>query len=155
MHSRLTLLFLAGSLAAPCSSAVSAAPPATTSLRTVARGTQSPAAASSRQVIRDKAAWSRLWTTQLRPEGSEAETPPAVDFSREMVLAVFQGQKSSGGYAVTILSAKEEKGALLVTVREQSPPPDAMSIQVLTSPYHVVAVKRSKLPVKWKVVRKP
>lgn len=118
-------------------------------LRIVKQGQQGSAQKPSRHVVRTQAEWTALWKANL---GGAA--PPKVDFSREMVLAAFMGTRPTGGYAIKITSAREEKGKLVVTVTEQQPPPGSMAIQVLTSPFHIVAVKRSSLPIAWKVAAK-
>jgi hypothetical protein len=43
---------------------------------------------------------------------------------------------------------------IVVSVEESSPPADAITIQVMTQPYHVVVVKRSDLPVRFVTVGK-
>src|SRR5438128_2485214 len=69
------------------------------------------------KVIRTQAEWAALWkklhATQIPPPAA-----PKVDFAKEMVLAVFMGERPTGGHAITIdrveLGAKE----IRVTVRE-------------------------------------
>jgi len=136
----------AGLMAALLAAGVSAAPP-DLPLRTLARGQNGAITQSGRQVIRDRKAWEALWKQQF--PGSAGSRVPAVDFSREMVLAAFQGQQTTGGYAIAITGARLQGKQVVVTVEEQTPPPDAITTQALTSPFHFVAVKRSPLSVKW------
>ena len=50
------------------------------------------------EVVRDAAAWAALWT-----EHAGAGTPPAVDFTREMVVGLWLGARPTGGYSVEFL----------------------------------------------------
>ena len=78
---------------------------------------------------------------------------PAVDFSKQMVLGVFMGSRSTGGFAVEILGAAEAGGALTVQYRETMPPPGAVTAQVISSPYHLVAVPKVTGAVTFERVR--
>lgn len=60
----------------------------------------------------------------------------AEDFDSQAVVAVFLGQRMTGGYRVRL----EANGAAL-KISEEAPPPDAMVTQVLTTPFKTVAIK--------------
>lgn len=106
-------------------------------LRTIGKGAQSNIDSSRQAVARTQAEWTALW------KAHDYDRPvPAVDFSREMVVAVFMGSRPTGGYAVEIVSAAEREGALVVSYRERAPSRDAMTAQVLTSPFHMVAIAK-------------
>ncbi len=106
-------------------------------IRTIAKGAQSNVDAPRQAVARTPAEWTALWRTH------EYDKPaPAVDFSREMVVAVFMGSRPTGGYSVEIVSATESGGSLVVSYREQSPPRGALTTQVLTAPFHMAAVPK-------------
>jgi PrcB C-terminal len=104
--------------------------------------------APAEKVIRTQQEWTTLWH-QTHANQVPAPAAPKVDFTTEMVVAVFMGQRPTGGYAVTIEDVAAGKKEVRVTVREQSPPPDAITAQVITEPYHMVVVKKSALPVKF------
>ena len=65
-------------------------PPA---VRTVVKGQMSETDAPRQATVRSAAEWSALWKTH-DPSGQL----PAVDFSREMVVAVFLGSRPTAGY---------------------------------------------------------
>jgi hypothetical protein len=71
------------------------------------------------------------------------DTPIAVDFSKEMVLAVLPGEKPSGGYAVSIVGVQEESNGITAKFKETAPDPNGMVSMGLTQPYALVAVPRS------------
>ncbi len=97
-------------------------------------------------VIKNEAEWKKLWQTHAQPQVPAKELPP-VDFDKEMVVAVFLGEKPTGGYKAEITAIEEdrEKGQLRIVTRESKPPTGSIAIQALTQPYHIVRVKRSDL----------
>lgn len=91
---------------------------------------------------RTDAEWSALWKRH-----NFDKPAPAVDFSKEMVVAVFMGSRPTGGFSLDITSAAESGGRFVVSYRERAPKPDALTAQVLTAPYHIAAVPKSALPI--------
>lgn len=70
--------------------------------------------------------------------GSNNKTPE-VDFDRATVLAATMGSRRTGGYVVEITDVAVESGAIKAKVVETSPG-KCGTIQVITSPYHVVKI---------------
>ena len=81
--------------------------------------------------------WSKLWTLH-----AGERTRPSVDFTKEVVVAVFMGTRPTAGFAIEIVRVREEGVALVVSWRETRPAPDSITAQVLTSPFHIVAVPK-------------
>ena len=106
--------------------------------RTIDKGDQSNVDDARQVVVQDAAAWRRLWL-----QHSPDRPMPAVDFARETVVAVFMGSRNTAGYSVTIQSVTEGGGALVVKYRETRPAPGGVTAQVLTFPYHIVAVPKA------------
>lgn len=80
-----------------------------------------------------------------RLEGLQGRTLPlaplrAVDFDREHVVLAALGQKPTGGYSVTLVSATIEDDILELSVRIREPQPGTMVSQVLTTPCAAIAV---------------
>lgn len=99
-----------------------------------------------RQVVaRDQASFQRLWLEHT----GENVGAPEVDFSKEMVVAVFMGEKNTGGYQVRIVEVRQSAGQVEVVTEEKTPPEGSMVIQVLTAPAHLVVVPRSEGPVRF------
>ena len=65
---------------------------------------------------------------------------PAVDFSREMVVGIFLGSRPTAGNGVEIVGTRVDQAALVVQYRESRPGRGSVSAQVVTSPYHLVAI---------------
>jgi len=115
-------------------------------IRSLDKGITSQIDVARQAAVRSDAEWNMLWSQHA---GDRAR--PAVDFNREMVLAVFVGRRPTAGFSVEIVGAREESGALVVSYRESRPPAGIVTAQVLTSPYHLVAVPKHG-DVKWERV---
>lgn len=106
-------------------------------LRALDKGTLSEVAAERRVVVRESVEWTATWR-QHAPSRAE----PAVDFSREMVVGVFLGQRPTAGYSVEVAGYREAGNDVVVLYREGQPARDAITAQILTSPFHLVAIPR-------------
>ncbi len=125
-----------------------AQPPRTLPIRSVDRGTQSNVDEGKQAVARTEAEWAALWKSH------EYDRPmPKVDFSKEMVVAVFMGSRPTAGFAVEIVSAAVRDGALVVSYRETMPPAGTITAQIVTSPFHVAAVEKRPGEVKFEKVQ--
>jgi hypothetical protein len=110
------------------------------STRTIAKGDQSNVDDAKQVLVRTEAEWTRLWN-QHAPD----QPKPSVDFSKEMVVAVFMGSRPNAGFSTTITAATVANGALVVRYKETVPAAGTVSAQILTFPYHIVAI--AKAPV--------
>jgi len=122
------------------------APPAGTLLRTIAKGDQSSIDEARQAVARTPAEWQALWR-QHDPE----RRVPAVDFSKEMVVGLFLGSRPTAGWILEIVSATLEGDALVVRYRERPPPSGAVTAQVITSYFHLVAVQKTSGTVRFEI----
>ena len=106
-------------------------------MRNLDQGTQSSVTAAAQHVIRAQTDFATVWVSHAR-----RRVVPRVDFEKEMVVAIFQGSQPSAGYKVEIVSVQEEGGAPVVRYRETKPGAGEMAAQIMTMPYHIVAVPR-------------
>ena len=113
-------------------------------VRTVDKGEQSNIDEAKQVVVRTDAEWTKLWQ-QHSPDRQR----PAVDFSKDMVVGVYMGSRPTAGYNLSIVTTFAKDGNTLVQYRESQPRPGAMAAQVLTFPYHLVAVPKSNGDVKF------
>lgn len=72
------------------------------------------------------------------------EEPERIDFSRFMVIAVFLGEKTTGGYDIRIERILVKGETLEVHLVKRAPKEGEMVTQALTSPYHIVICPRPK-----------
>jgi len=117
-------------------------------LRALDKGDQSNVDDARQVVARTAPEWTTLWR-----QHSPDRPRPTVDFAREMVVGVFLGSRPSAGFAVDIVSARDEHGALIVRYRETTPPPGAIAAQVITSAYCIVALPRRDGDVRFERVQ--
>jgi len=59
-----------------------------------------------------------------------------------LYIAVFAGSQRTGGYGIRVLRVDRAADALTVHAMFSSPAPNAFTIQVLTSPAHLVSIDR-------------
>jgi hypothetical protein len=97
-------------------------------------------------VIRGERRWKRTWR-ELKATIEPRPRRPRIDFTRHMLLVAVQGRRPSGGHAATITGVGDTGGRLIVDVDDVSPGPGCMTTGAMTSPYHVVRVRRSRDPV--------
>jgi hypothetical protein len=73
----------------------------------------------------------------------------ALDLEQEHLVLVGLGQKSTGGYGVTLESAEIADDVLELTLNAREPAADAMVTQALTTPCAVIAIS----PEEWEQLR--
>ena len=102
---------------------------------TLDKGDQSNVDDAKQVVVRTEAEWEKLWN-QHAPDRKR----PAVDFARQMVIGTFMGSRPTAGFSIDILSTIQANGVLTVRYREVFPPRNAITAQVITSPFDLVTV---------------
>ena len=120
------------------------------STRTIEKGDQSNIDETKQVLVRTEAEWTKLWQQHA------ADRPrPQVDFSKEMVVGLFMGSRPSAGFSTAVISATAGNGALMVRYSETMPSARAVSAQVLTFPFHLVAIPKATVTdVKFEKVTK-
>lgn len=99
-------------------------------LKTLAEGSQSSITDPFVAVIRDDATYAQL--SKMEPSLPKLEA----DFFRlNVVVAAFLGTRNTGGYSVEIKRVESGK----ISVAEKAPAKDAMTTQVITSPFKLVS----------------
>ena len=112
---------------------------------TVEKGYRSGVRESLQVVIRNQDEWNAFWK---RHSAIETNPPPApsIDFNREMVVGIFLGEKSTGGYEMEIVRAERRDSLLYFYYREKIPSPGATVTQALTQPFHLLRVPKYDNP---------
>ncbi|GAB1309772.1 hypothetical protein KH5_24550 [Urechidicola sp. KH5] len=73
---------------------------------------------------------------------------PEIDLKEEMVLALFMGERSSGGYSITVSKIVEKEDAMEVHYVETAP--KGMATMAITQPFYMCKTKRSEKEVIFK-----
>lgn len=146
---QITFLSLAGTALVACTTSEPDVPRDAVELesRTLLerQGTNEAYHERARLVIRDADEWEQHWQ-QLAGDDMPS---PVVDFDRDMVLLAAMGERSSGGYGVTIEGAFDDAGTLYVPVLEISPGSSCGVPPAVSAPVIAVAVPRMDGPVVW------
>lgn len=90
----------------------------------------------------------RLWNQGY---GSRLNLPsvPVVNFQQESVIAIYMGQKPTGGYGIEINDVVMEDGEVYIDVNAYEPSADAFTTQAFTSPWIMVRISRADLELAW------
>ncbi len=108
------------------------------SFETIRTGIYSNQYEKKNHVIDNLVEWETFWwnmdTTQSLPD---------INFSKNLVLAVFQGERSSGGYSISVNKIIETESALEVFLKEVSPGQRCGVTMALTQPYTIAIVEQT------------
>lgn len=114
--------------------ALAAVPATVPTVRGIEQGDQSQIVTAETTAARDANAWSALWGRHL----ASRPLPPAIDFTHEVGVGIFDGQRNSGGYTVAIETVVKIGPHLHLQVERTGP--GGIATTVLTFPYHFVAL---------------
>jgi len=106
--------------------------------RTIEKGDQSNLEDAKQVLVRTEAEWIALYR-----QHNFDRPPPKIDFSKDMVVAVFMGSRPNAGFSTAVVSATAAAGVLMVRYSETRPAPGTLAAQILTFPYHIVAIPKA------------
>lgn len=126
------------------------------SFTTLDRGIQSGLNVPLRKVVKEQKDWEDLWA-EIHPiiENNPSLARPEVDFDKEMVLAIFMGFRSTGGYSTEMTKLIETKNALEVTILEKGPESNTIVTQAFTSPYYLAKTSKINKSVVFAIEKGP
>ena len=146
------LLFLLLSVR-PLPSAECAGPGKPLQLHSVVRGVIGNLNEKSERVVRDDGEWKALWKRLGLPL-NPAPGPPAIDFGKDMVVAVVAGE-GRGVVEIEIVRVEQRPGCLLVTVSERGVPKKMSAGQFARfHPFHFVRIPTTGDPVAFSFVKR-
>ena len=76
-----------------------------------------------------------------------APKAPPLDFSRDQVVVVSLGPRSSTGYSLRVVRLVERRRGIYLTLRERTPALGEPVDPHVTYPYRALAMRRSTRPV--------
>lgn len=103
-------------------------------------GTQANVAEQKHYTVRAADAFAELWDEVI-----QTPSTPDVDFAKNDVIAVFAGQKLTGGYDITVEKVTDTKDARIVSIVLTEPGKGCVVTEALTSPFEIVQVPASAL----------
>ena len=72
------------------------------------------------------------------------EDIPKIDFAKQRVVAVFLGQRNSGGYAIKIKNVTEKDNKVYIEVEKINPQPGQNATMAITNPYSIAKINSTK-----------
>lgn len=79
----------------------------------------------------------RLWTMAY---GASGPAVPSVDFDTHYVIAVFAGEKPTGGYSIKVEDVSDQAALRYVSILLTTPGAACTTTQAITSPFQIVTV---------------
>jgi hypothetical protein len=111
--------------------------------RTIARGADSKIGTRHELVVRTAGSWHLIWYKHHGP----SETP-AIDFRREMILAIFAGNRAMRTSSIEIVSVTREADSLVIRYRVRRDR-TAAAPPIATAPFHIIAVPADRALVRF------
>lgn len=68
----------------------------------------------------------------------------SVDFAKNNVVALFLGEKNTGGHGIEIESLRTENDTTFIKVKKIKPEPGSMVTQAFTNPYYLAVIPKTK-----------
>jgi hypothetical protein len=123
-------------------------PPAGTTItyETVARDNLSGVTARQTVVIKDQAAWDKLWSQHIAGR-TPVPAAPKVDFTRKMLVALFAGEYGNACHSLAVARVAAGATRLEIEVDEHDVTTVAICTPVVSHPMQIVAVDRTDAEV--------
>jgi hypothetical protein len=90
-------------------------------------------------LLRSQGDWAGQWRVLNAFHGSEPPLP-VVDWATDMVVLLVCGARPGSGYGVTVESIAIDGTSIEVRAVERRPGPDAVTLAVMTNPFHAVVI---------------
>lgn len=85
----------------------------------------------------------------LQADEAFSDAVPNIDFAKTTIIAVYAGEKSTGGYAINVSNVQEYASVVMVDVTTVTPGPNCSTTQSITYPYAVVSFNNTGKPVQF------
>lgn len=102
----------------------------------------------SEMIIQTEVQWEMLRTKMNSVNFMQDEV--SIDFENQTILAYFDQNRTTGGYSVKITQVTTSSVGVEVSVKFTSPSEN--TIEIMTQPYHIVAIPKTSKPVKFKAI---
>ncbi len=104
----------------------------------------------SQRVARTEKEFSDLYREHLSGQKNVISTVfPIIDFNKDMVAAVFLGERPTNGYSIDVKKVIKTESQIIISASEI--PPDGEVFPVVTSPFNFITLPKSDLPVSFDI----
>jgi len=93
-------------------------------------------------IVENSEHWEDTWFSMVQ----HSIPPPEVDFSTHMVVALFLGERSTGGFAVSVEKVIDAGSKIVIKVKEIYPGRIHVT-EALTWPHHIIKMERPHKPI--------
>lgn len=107
---------------------------------TISKGISSQQVEKEDFVIKDTESFNQL-LAKISNSNSDIANKD-IDFSKEMVVGVFLGEKPTGGYSVEITDVSIQKDYIEFLIKINEPDSGEIVTEAITSPYRIIKLKR-------------
>ena len=114
-------------------------------------GMQSGVNTARQVVIRDSKSFQEFWKEHTKFGPIPAPPVPAVDFKKHDVVAVFAGQKSTGGFSMQIDGVTVKGKSAVIRATLLKPPPGSLLPQIITYPFAIRGFPKLPAAVKFEI----
>ena len=101
--------------------------------------------------IKDKNSLNEIYNLISKGRMPKLEIP-AIDFKKEIVIALFLGEKTSGGHSITVKQIENINDKVIVTYKIDSPKKGEMVTTVMTHPYCIIKMPKTLKEVVFKEI---
>ena len=108
----------------------------------IVSGDQSGITTKNEMIITSEEEWKALWQKLDHSEHPEIKSLPKVNFDKESIVALFQGQKPTSGYMVDAMVQQIGQDRFEISVSEGGPGEGCVVAQVITTPYLIIKTKK-------------
>lgn len=91
-------------------------------------------------VMRSNTEWAAFWSS-IKTNLSPPPPLPAVDFSSDAVIAVFDVVRPTGGYSITVTKVMGRADGYTIEAVQQSPGTSCQVSQIIEQPYQIVTAR--------------
>jgi PrcB C-terminal len=93
-------------------------------------------------VIEDNKSLTEVFNLLNKSRLPELEIP-AINFKEELVIALFLGEKNSGGYAITVEQVLDKNNKVYIVYNVESPKTGDMVASVMTQPFSIIKIPKT------------
>ncbi|SHI63792.1 PrcB C-terminal [Mesonia phycicola] len=102
-------------------------------------------------VIDNQQDWNALFEKININEKSAATSFISIDFNKQMLLAIFDKQRTTGGHAISIVESVEAKNK--VTFKYKITHPDGLATMVMTQPFYLATIAKTEKEIVFEEVK--
>ncbi|MDO8508968.1 MAG: protease complex subunit PrcB family protein [Nanoarchaeota archaeon] len=113
--------------------------PGELSFKVLLEGTQNSLSQKQTRIAKSTTDWTKLWGEMF----PEQILPSSPNFQEETIIALFLGEKPTGGYSIKVEKMINHLFYIEAIVKESTPGENCLLTQALTQPYTLVSIPKT------------